>query len=169
MARPNPLAGSFVVLGSRVPRVVGLLIGLTLGASIIGAVGYRNGLETVVQSAALVPALVFRGQGWRLLSWIFFEIDPLGLVFACLALFWFGRDLTQAWGPVRFLTTYLLLAGLTGVLVLPDGPSLAVAAHGLPPPRTVGPGQRAHHCLGPASPAPGHPRVLRTCPSVAAT
>jgi membrane associated rhomboid family serine protease len=117
MARENPLAGSFVVLGSRIPKVVGLLIGLTLGASIIGAVGFRNGLATVVESAALVPALVFRGQGWRLFSWVFFEMDPLGLVFACLALFWFGRDLTQAWGPLRFLTTYLLLAGITGLVV----------------------------------------------------
>jgi membrane associated rhomboid family serine protease len=44
-------------------------------------------------------------------------MDPLGLVFACLALFWFGRDLTMAWGPARFLMSYLALAGLTGVLV----------------------------------------------------
>jgi membrane associated rhomboid family serine protease len=117
MIRPNPLAGSFVVLGSRVPKVVGLLIGLTLGASIVGAVGFRNGLETLVQSAALVPALVFRGQAWRLLSWVFFEMEPLGLLFACLALFWFGRDLTQAWGPGRFLLSYLVLAGLTGIVV----------------------------------------------------
>jgi membrane associated rhomboid family serine protease len=117
MARPNPLAGSFLVLGSHVPKVVGLLIGLTLGASIVGAVGFRNGLETMVQSAALVPALVLRGQAWRLLTWVFFEREPLYLIFACLALFWFGRDLTLAWGPVRFLTTYLLLAGLTGVVV----------------------------------------------------
>jgi membrane associated rhomboid family serine protease len=117
MARPNPLAGTFVVLGARVPKVVGLLVGLTLGASIVGAVGFRNGLETLVQSAALVPALVFRGQAWRLLSWVFFEMEPLGLLFACLALFWFGRDLTQAWGPLRFLTTYLVLAGLTGAVV----------------------------------------------------
>ena len=117
MARPNPLAGSFLILGSRVPKVVGLLIGLTLGASIVGAVGFRNGLEGLVQSAALVPALVFGGQVWRLFTWVFFEMDPLGLVFACLALFWFGRDLSQAWGPVRFLTAYLALAGLTGIVV----------------------------------------------------
>ena len=117
MARPNPLAGSFLVLGSHVPKVVGLLIGLTLGASIVGAVGFRNGLETVVQSAALIPALVLHGQAWRLFTWVFFEMEPLGLVFACLALFWFGRDLTLAWGPARFLMSYLALGGLTGVLV----------------------------------------------------
>lgn len=117
MARENPLAGSFVVLGSRVPKVVGLLIGLTLGASIIGAVGFRNGLATVVESAALAPASVFHGEVWRLFTWVFFEGEPLYLILACLALYWFGRDLTQAWGPLRFLTTYLLLAGMTGLVV----------------------------------------------------
>jgi len=110
----NPLAGSFVILGSRVPKVVGLLIGVTLGASIVGAVGYRNGLESVVQSSALIPALVFRGQLWRLVTWFFFEMDALGLIFACLGLFWFGRDLCQAWGAGRFLAAYLSLGALTG-------------------------------------------------------
>jgi membrane associated rhomboid family serine protease len=117
MARPSPLAGSFVVLGSRVPKVVGLLIGLTLGASIVGAVGSRNGLGAVIQSAALVPALVMGGQAWRLFTWVFFELEPLNLVFACLAFFWFGRDLALAWGPGRFLVAYFALAGLTGAVV----------------------------------------------------
>jgi membrane associated rhomboid family serine protease len=117
MAPPNPLAGSFVVLGSRIPRVVGLLIGLTLGASIVGAVGFRNGALGLVQSAALIPGLVFRGEAWRLVTWIFFEMEPVNLLFACLALFWFGRDLAQAWGPGRFLASYFVLAGLTGLVV----------------------------------------------------
>ena len=115
MARPNPLAGSFEVLGSRIPRVVGLLIGLTLGASSVGAVGFRNGLDTVVRSAALVPGLVFAGQAWRLFTWVFFEMEPISLIFGCLALLWFGRDLALAWGPGRFLATYAGLAGLTGL------------------------------------------------------
>ena len=37
------------------------------------------------------------------MSWVFFEQDPLGLIFAALALFWFGRDLVRVWGPLRFL------------------------------------------------------------------
>jgi len=113
----NPLAGSFVILGSRVPKVVGLLIGVTLGASIVGAVGYRNGLESVVQSSALIPALVFRGQLWRVFTWFFFEMDPLALVFACIGLLLFGRDLANAWGPMRFLGFYLALGALAATLV----------------------------------------------------
>jgi hypothetical protein len=82
MARVNPLAGSFVVLGSRVPKVVGLLVGLTLGASIMGAVTSRNGLEGLIQAGALVPALVLRGQIWRLATWLFLLVGVGGrLVF----------------------------------------------------------------------------------------
>jgi len=33
----------------------------------------------------LVPALVLEGQVWRLFTWVFFEQDPIGLVFAILA------------------------------------------------------------------------------------
>jgi len=117
MARPNPLSGSFVILGSRVPRVVGLLIGLTLVASIAGAVTSRNGFAIVLQWVALAPDFALRGQLWRLVTWVFFERDPLSLIFACLALFWFGRDLCSSWGPTRFLLTYLGLAVLTGVVV----------------------------------------------------
>jgi membrane associated rhomboid family serine protease len=114
--RPSPLEGSFVVLGSRVPRIVGLLVGLTLCSSILGAVGSRNG-GGFLEWGALVPGLVLRGELWRVLSFVFFETEPLGLVFACLGLFWFGRDLTQAWGASRFLATYLVAAALTGLLV----------------------------------------------------
>ena len=44
------------------------------------------------------------------MTWAFFEMNPLGLIFAALALFWFGSDLVRLWGPVRFLATYLGLA-----------------------------------------------------------
>jgi membrane associated rhomboid family serine protease len=43
-------------------------------------------------------------------TWAFFEQNPLGLIFAALALFWFGNDLVRIWGPVRFLVSYLGIA-----------------------------------------------------------
>jgi membrane associated rhomboid family serine protease len=92
---------------------VGLLIGLTLGGSIVGAVTRRGGNAALLQSSVLVPGLVWAGELWRLLTWVFFELDGLGLIFACLALWWFGRDLAYAWGPHRFLARYLALAVLT--------------------------------------------------------
>ena len=98
------------ILGSRVPLVVALLVGLTLVGSILGAVGRRNGFPVVLQWGVLAPDLVWSGQLWRLLSWPFFESDTLGLIFACLALWWFGRDLAYSFGPAGFLARYLALA-----------------------------------------------------------
>ena len=110
------LDGSFTILGGRVPRVVGLLVGLTLVATILGAVGARNGLPTVLQQGVLSPDLVWTGQVWRIVTWVFFELDALSLVFGCLGLWWFGRDLYYAWGPTRLLGTYLGIAAATATL-----------------------------------------------------
>jgi membrane associated rhomboid family serine protease len=103
-----------VILGSRVPLVVVLLLGFTLGGSILGALGRRNGFPVVLEWGVLVPDLVWTGQLWRLLTWPFFEADGLSLIFACLALWWFGRDLAYSFGPGGFLARYLALAALAG-------------------------------------------------------
>lgn len=106
----SPRAGwldrRFHLLGGSLPASIALLIGATLISSILGAQ-----VAGVAAVGALVPALVFAGQLWRLLTWAFLEQDALGLIFAALALFWFGSDLVRIWGPVRFLVNYLLLAG----------------------------------------------------------
>ncbi len=95
----------YSLLGGSLTAASALLIGVTLVASILGAQ-----LSGVAAAGALVPALVFVGQIWRLVSWVFFEQDPLGLIFAGLAIYWFGNDLVRIWGPLRFLATYLGLA-----------------------------------------------------------
>ena len=117
MPRSSPLAGHFVLLGSAIPRVIGLLAGLTLILSILAAVTARNGLPGLVEWCALVPALVLHGQLWRVVTWVFFESGPLGLIIGCIGLVFFGRDLTHAWGPGRFLLTYIAAASTTGLVV----------------------------------------------------
>ena len=102
---------SFVVLGGSLPVPVALLIAATLVSSIASAQLYGFGL-----ASALVPGYVFAGQVWRLASFVFIEPDPLGLIFAGLGLFWFGRDLVRIWGPLRFLGAYLGLAAAAGVV-----------------------------------------------------
>ena len=105
------------VLGGSLPMPAALLIGAILVSSILGAQvpGWFEG-------GALVPAFVLKGEAWRLVTWAFFEMNPLGLIFAALALFWFGSDLVRLWGPGRFLLTYLGLAaaaaGVTCLLAL---------------------------------------------------
>jgi membrane associated rhomboid family serine protease len=124
MRSARALSGNFYVLGGRIPVVVALLIGFTLGGSILGAVS-----GPLLRAAALFPERVFAGEVWRLLTWVFFATDPLSLIFGCLGLWWFGRDLSGAWGPVRFLAVYLGLTVATGgaacLLALLLSPGLA--------------------------------------------
>src|SRR6185436_41334 len=105
------------VLGGSLPMPVALLIGATLVSSILGAQ-----VQGLAEGGALAPAFILKGEAWRLVTWAFFEMNPLGLIFGALALFWFGSDLVRLWGPGRFLATYLGLAaaaaGVTCLLAL---------------------------------------------------
>ena len=105
--RRRPGMGEVFTFGGRVPSTVGILIVAVVAASLLGALGHGYGL---VDAAALVPAYVWRGEVWRLVTWVFFERDPLSLVFGALTLYWFGRDLCYAWGARRFLVTFFGLA-----------------------------------------------------------
>ena len=116
MRRGSFLEGYFSVLGGRVPRVVGILIGLTLTLSILGALGGRDSLLRA--AGVLVPALVWSGQAWRLVTWMFFETEPISLLFSCLMLWWFGRDLIEAWGAGRFLGLYFAFSALPATLIV---------------------------------------------------
>ncbi len=104
---------SDVVLGPvRLPRVIALLIAVTAVLSIAAAVGGRTGAAGIASAGLFAPLAVLEGQVWRLVTWTFFELEPIGLIFACLMLVWFGRDLAQLWGPRRFLAAYVGLAAL---------------------------------------------------------
>jgi membrane associated rhomboid family serine protease len=111
MARRGFLDRSYGVLGGSLPAPVALVIGATLVSSILAAQLAGFGL-----AIALVPGYVLQGQVWRLVSWVFVEPDPLGLIFAGLALYWFGRDLVRVWGAARFLGAYVGLAAVAAAI-----------------------------------------------------
>jgi len=111
--RSSRSIGEFFTFGGRVPPTVGGLISALVLASLAGALGRGLGL---LDTAALVPGLVWQGQIWRLVSWVFFETDPLSLLFGALTLYWFGKDLCFAWGPQRFIATFFAIAALTAVI-----------------------------------------------------
>jgi membrane associated rhomboid family serine protease len=110
MPRGRWLDRRFSVLGGSLSAPVALLIGATLASSIIGAQA-----PEVLFAGVLVPGPVLQGQVWRLVTWVLFEQDALSLIFAALALFWFGNDLVRIWGPGRFLATYFGLAAAAGI------------------------------------------------------
>ncbi len=106
MPRSRWLDRRYSVLGGSITTPVALLIGATLVASILAAQ-----VRGVALAGVLDPGRVFQGQAWRLITWVLFEQDPLSLIFAGLALYWFGNDLARVWGPGRFLAVYFGLAG----------------------------------------------------------
>lgn len=107
------------MLGSPLPATVLGLIGATFVASIAGALGG----PLVREACALVPGLVLSGEVWRLLTWVFFEREPISLIFACLTLWWFGRDLSHAWGDWRFFFVFfgfaIAVGGAVSLLAIP--------------------------------------------------
>jgi len=104
MARRNSVLDR-LTFGDRVPWGVGLLLAVTIVVSLTAALGSRHVLP-LFDLGALVAARVFQGELWRLVTWAVMEPSPISLIFGCLFLYWFGRDLAGAWGSRRFLAVY---------------------------------------------------------------
>jgi membrane associated rhomboid family serine protease len=90
----------------------------TVGASLLALLS--GGLLTYLVS--LAPGLIWRGQLWRLVTWVFVERSPLQLVLACAAIYKFGGELTTFWGERRLarymLEVILAAAAITSVLAI---------------------------------------------------
>ncbi|MBS1110465.1 MAG: Rhomboid family protein, partial [Anaeromyxobacteraceae bacterium] len=108
-------AGNPLAFGGRVPAVVGGLIVATVVVSLAGAVAEQMGFP-LRSLLVLRPSAVWGGEVWRLVTWILVEESPLNLLFGGLVLFWFGRDLVDAWGERRFLLTYFGVPAAAAVL-----------------------------------------------------
>ena len=56
---------------------------------------------------ALAPSQVWRGEVWRLITWIFVEPSPVSLIFTVFTIYKFGGELAPTWGDRR-LFRYLV-------------------------------------------------------------
>jgi membrane associated rhomboid family serine protease len=106
-----PRAGNPFAFGGRVPPEVGGVIVATVVVSLAGAVAEQVGFP-LRALLVLQPAAVWGGEVWRLFTWVLVEESPLNLLFGGLVLYWFGRDLVEAWGGRRFLATYFAIPAL---------------------------------------------------------
>lgn len=104
---------SFVFFGARFPAAVVWLAGVVLAGSCLAAVDYRVGFK-LLRFLTLEPSLVMRGEVWRLVTWSFFELQPLNLIFGCMILLLMGRELADLWGARRLWATYVVLSFLAG-------------------------------------------------------
>ncbi len=94
------------------------------------------GGNAFAQLMALSPSSLLGGRVWTLLSYAVLHDGPLHLLFNCLGLFFFGRELMPLLGNARFLRFYagaILLGGLAwlGVALLGNGGALAGASAGV--------------------------------------
>jgi membrane associated rhomboid family serine protease len=107
--------GNLLSFGGRVPAAVGGLIVATVVVSLVAAVGGRSGLG-LRQLLLLDIGAVWQGEVWRLVTWVLVENEPVNLLFGGLVLYWFGRDLVEAWGERRFLLAYFAVPAVAGLL-----------------------------------------------------
>jgi membrane associated rhomboid family serine protease len=78
-------------------KLVSAWITVTVLASVVAAVdgGWIDGW------AALAPSRIWRGEVWRLATWVFVERGPLPLVLTCASIYRLGGDLAPRWGDRR--------------------------------------------------------------------
>ncbi len=94
---------------------------LTLGASIFA---WLDG-GWLARWTCLAPSRVFHGEVWRLVTWPFVELGPIGLVLTCVAIYKFGGELAVRWGDRRLrrfmVEVTLAAAAVACVLALVGG------------------------------------------------
>ncbi|SRR5213078_1262004 len=78
-------------------KLVSTWITVTLAASIVATLdgGWLAGW------AAFAPSRIWRGELWRLATWVVIEPGPLSLVLTCACIYKFGGELAVRWGDRR--------------------------------------------------------------------
>ena len=104
---------------------------VTLAVSIAVAVFGEAG-QALATQVVFVPAGLARFKVWTLFTYTFLNADPIGLLFALLALWLLGAALEQRWGTRRFISFYFLtsVAGALATAVVGFvAPSVRVHAY----------------------------------------
>ena len=103
-------------------KLVARWIALTIAASLVAAVdgGW------LASWATFAPSRIWRGELWRLVTWVFVEGSPFQLVLTCVVIYHFGGQLLPRWGERRLRRFLLEVLGGSAVvsallaLILPD-------------------------------------------------
>jgi membrane associated rhomboid family serine protease len=115
----NVQQGSVRSPGIVTKTLIGLNVGIYLAQLAGGAPVNANG-GWIFQHGALYGPLVAQGDWYRLLTAAFLHYGPVHLGLNMLALYWIGRPLEDALGPLRYLMLYVVsgLAGSAGALIV---------------------------------------------------
>ena len=104
------------------PTVAALLaatFALSLGAALADGFG----------ALALVPDRVWRGEVWRLVTWVFAVPGPRALVATAVVLYWFGGELAARWREPGLRRVVAAIVGVTGVGTLALTARMQAALH----------------------------------------
>ncbi len=104
------------------PTVAALLaatFALSLGAALADGFG----------ALALVPDRVWRGEVWRLVTWVFAVPGPRALVATAVVLYWFGGELAARWREPGLRRFVAAIVGVTGVGTLALTAMIPAARH----------------------------------------
>lgn len=95
-------------------KLISTWIWVTLAVSIVA----RADGGFLVEWAALAPSRIWRGELWRLATWLVIEPDPFDLIFTCMAIYKFGGDLLYRWGERRFRRFLIEVLGGAALVTL---------------------------------------------------
>jgi membrane associated rhomboid family serine protease len=98
--------------------IVALNVGIYL-AELAGGAPINANSGWIFDHGYLYGPLVAQGDWYRLITAAFLHYGPIHLGMNMLAVWWFGRAIENALGPVRFIMLYLVsgLAGSAGALI----------------------------------------------------
>lgn len=92
-------------------KLISTWIWITLVASIAAAVS-----DGLMGWAALAPARIWRGEVWRLVTWVFVEPGALSLILTCASIYRFGGELAPRWGDHRLRRFVIEILGGAAVV-----------------------------------------------------
>jgi membrane associated rhomboid family serine protease len=95
-------------------KLVSNWISITLFASALSALSGG----WLAHWAAFAPARIWRGELWRLVTWVAVEGGPLGLILTCVSIYRFGGDLAVRWGDRRLRRFMIEVLGSAAIAAL---------------------------------------------------
>jgi rhomboid protease GluP len=124
-ARSNAASSQTSSLVSRLPVTFGLITACVVVYLLVAAVGATTGTPfneglvlqpgDVVNLGALIPALVAKGEAWRLITSAFLHAGFVHLALNMLSLYFLGPFAEVSFGRGRFLALYFI-SGIAGGL-----------------------------------------------------
>ncbi|MEK6543959.1 MAG: rhomboid family intramembrane serine protease, partial [Elusimicrobiota bacterium] len=100
---------------NRVPKIIGILIGVMLGGSVLSI----TAPETAIALFGLIPRAVTQDLWlWQLVTYLALHGGLLHLLFNMFALYMFGTALAIIWGDRKFLAYFIYCGTAAAALTI---------------------------------------------------